>query len=226
MLKNVTLRAEKREGTGKGVARKLRQAGKIPAVVYGRDMDAVHIAVDGHEADLLFRSIPVDNTIIQLQVEGDKEPHQTLVREIQTHPWKGTLVHVDFLRIQAGVMVDVNVPLHLLGTPIGVKDQGGVLEQTIHDIPISCIPSAIPESIELDVSGMELNDVLHVSDLPVEEGVEIQLPGERTVCSVSVPRALIEEDEDEEELEDELELEGEEGAEESEGESEEDESEE
>ena len=226
MLKNVTLSAEKREGTGKGVARKLRQAGKIPAVVYGRDMDAIHIAVDGHEADLLFRSIPVDNTIIQLQVEGDKEPHQTLVREIQTHPWKGTLVHVDFLRIQAGVMVDVNVPLHLVGTPIGVKDEGGVLEQTIHDIPISCIPSAIPESIELDVSGMELNDVMHVSDLPVEEGVEIQLPGERTVCSVSVPRALIEEDADEDELEDELELEGEEGTEESEGDGEEGESEE
>ncbi len=226
MLKNVTLSAEKREGTGKGVARKLRQAGKIPAVLYGRDMDAIHIAVDGHEADLLFRSIPVDNTIIQLQVEGDKEPHQTLVREIQTHPWKGTLVHVDFLRIQAGVMVDVNVPLHLVGTPVGVKDEGGVLEQTIHDIPISCIPSAIPESIELDVSGMGLNDVLHVSDLPVEEGVEIQLPGERTVCSVSVPRALIEEDEDEDELEDELELEGEEAAEESEGEGEEGESEE
>jgi large subunit ribosomal protein L25 len=226
MLKNVTLSAEKREGTGKGVARKLRQTGKIPAVVYGRDMDAIHIAVDGHEADLLFRSIPVDNTIIELKVEGDKEPHQTLVREIQTHPWKGTLVHVDFLRIQAGVMVDVNVPLHLIGTPIGVKDEGGVLEQTIHDIPISCIPSAIPESIELDVSGMELNDVMHVSDLVVGEGVEIELPGERTVCSVSVPRAVIEEDEEEEDLEDELELEGEEGAEEGEGEGEEGESEE
>ncbi|MEX2472309.1 MAG: 50S ribosomal protein L25 [Gemmatimonadota bacterium] len=219
-MKNVTLGAEKREGTGKGVARKLRQAGKIPAVVYGRDMDSIHISVDGHEADLLFRSIPVDNTIIGLKVEGDKEPHQTLVRDIQTHPWKGTLVHIDFLRIQAGVMVDVNVPLNLIGTPTGVKDEGGVLEQTIHDIPISCIPSAIPESIELDVSGMELNDVMHVSDLPVEEGVEIQLPGERTVCSVSVPRALIEEDDEDEELEDELELEGEEGAEDGEGETE------
>lgn len=225
-MKNVTLSAEKREGTGKGVARKLRQAGRVPAVVYGREMDSIHISLDGHEADLLFRSIPVDNTIIELTVEGDKEPHQTLVRDIQTHPWKGTLVHVDFLRIQAGVMVDVNVPIHLVGTPIGVKDEGGVLEQTIHDLPISCIPSAIPESIELDVSGMELNDVLHVSDLVVGEGVEIQLPSERTVCSVSVPRAVIEEDEDEEELEDELEIEGEEGAEDGEAEGEDDESEE
>ena len=215
-MKNVTLSAEKREGTGKGVARKLRQAGKIPAVVYGREMDAIHIALDAHDAELLFRSIPVDNTIIELKVEGTKEPHQTLVREIQTHPFKGNLVHVDFLRIQAGVKVEVNVPVHLVGTPIGVKDDGGVLDQTVHDLPVACIPSAIPESFEVDVSHLELNDVLHVSDLEIGEGVEVLLPPERTICSVSMPRAVIEETEDEE-LEDELELEGEEAAEEGEG---------
>lgn len=215
-MKNVTLNAEKREGTGKGVARKLRQAGKIPAVLYGRDMDAVHIALDAHDATLLFHSIPVDNTIIELKVEGTREPHQTLVRDIQTHPFKGTLVHVDFLRIQEGVKVELTVPVHLVGTPIGVKDEGGVLDQTIHDLPVACIPSAIPESFELDVSGMGLHDVLHVSDLEVGEGVEVLLPPERTICSVSVPRAIIEEDEEEEELEDELELEGEEAAEEGE----------
>lgn len=216
MLKNVTLGAEKREGTGKGVARKLRQAGKIPAVVYGRDMDAIHISLDAHDADLLFRSIPVDNTIIELKIEGDQEPHQTLVREIQTHPFKGTLVHVDFLRIQEGVKVELNVPVHLVGTPIGVKDEGGVLDQTIHDLPVACIPSAIPEAFELDVSHLQLHDVLHVSDLDVGEGVEVLLPLERTICSVSVPRAVIEEEEEEEELEEELELVGEEGEEEGE----------
>lgn len=212
-MKNVTLSAEKREGTGKGVARKLRQAGKIPAVLYGRDMDAVHISLDAHDAELLFRSIPVDNTIIELKVEGTKEPHQTLVRDIQTHPFKGTLVHVDFLRIQAGVKVELTVPVHLVGTPIGVKDEGGVLDQTVHDLPVACIPSAIPESFEVDVSHMAVNDVLHVSDLDVGEGVEVLLPGERTICSVSVPRAVIEEAAEGEELEDELEMEGEEATE-------------
>lgn len=211
-MTNVTLSAEKREGTGKGVARKLRQAGKVPAVLYGREMDAVHIALDAHEADLLFRSIPVDNTIIELKVEGTKEPHQTLVREIQTHPYKGTLIHVDFLRIQAGVKVEVNVPVHLVGTPIGVKDEGGVLDQTVYDLPVACIPSAIPESFEVDVSHLAVNDVLHVSDLEIGEGVEVLLPGERTICSVSVPRAAIEEADEGEELEDELEMEGEEAA--------------
>ena len=208
MLKNVTLGAEKREGTGKGVARKLRQSGKIPAVVYGRDMDAIHIAIDAHDAELLFRSIPVDNTVIELKVEGTKEPHQTLVREIQTHPFRGSLMHVDFLRIQAGVTVELNVPVHLVGTPIGVKDEGGVLDQTVHDIPVACIPSAIPESFEVDVSHLAVNDVLHVSDLDIGEGVEVLIPEERTICSVSVPRAAVEEAAEGEALEDELEMEG------------------
>jgi len=216
-MKNVTLGAERREGTGKGVARKLRQAGKIPAVLYGREMDAIHLAVDAHQAELLFRSIPVDNTVVELKVDGEKESHQTLIREIQTHPYRGHLVHVDFLRIQAGVMVDMNVPLHLIGDPVGVRENGGVLEQVIHDIPISCVPSAIPESIDVDVSGLDLHDTLHVSDLVVAEGVEIQLPPERTICSVAVPRAVVEEtDEDEEEVE----VIGEEAAEGEEGEGE------
>ncbi|MEX2467673.1 MAG: 50S ribosomal protein L25 [Gemmatimonadota bacterium] len=214
-MRNVTLGAERREGTGKGVARKLRQAGKIPAVLYGREMDAIHLAIDAHQAELLFRSIPVDNTVIQLDVEGDKEPHQTLVREIQSHPYRGHLVHVDFLRIQAGVKVDMNVPLHLIGDPVGVRENGGVLEQTIHDIPITCVPSAIPEAIEVDVSALDLHDTLHISDIVVSEGVEIQLPAERTICSIAIPRAIIEET-DEDEDEDELELEGEEAAEEGE----------
>ena len=189
-MTNVTLGAERREGTGKGVARKLRQAGRIPGVLYGREMDPIHLSVDAHQAELLFRSIPVDNTVIELKVDG--ESHQTLIREIQMHPYRGHLVHVDFLRIQAGVMVDMNVPLHLVGTPVGVRESGGVLEQIIHDIPITCIPSAIPESIDVDVSGLDLNDALHISDLVVGEGIEIQLPPERTICSVSVPRAAIE----------------------------------
>lgn len=206
-MKNVTLGAERREGTGKGVARKLRQAGKIPAVVYGREMDAVHISVDAHQAELLFRSIPVDNTVIALNVEGEKEPYQTLVREIQMHPYRGNLVHVDFLRIQKGVKVDMNVPLHLVGNPVGVRENGGVLEQVVHDLPITCVPSAIPESIELDVSALDLHDALHVSDLPVLEGVEVQLPGERTLCSVSVPRAAIEETDEDEEVDEMAEVE-------------------
>lgn len=185
-----TLKAHPREATGKGAARKLRQEGKVPAVVYGRDAETLHLTLDTVEADHLFHRISVDNTIVELELDGEKEPIQTLVREIQTHPWKASLLHVDFYRIQQGVAVDIDVPLRLVGTPVGVKMEGGVLEQVIHDLPMRCIPSLIPEVIEVDVTGMEVNDVLHVSDLEFEEGVEVTIAMDRTVCSVSIPRAL------------------------------------
>lgn len=198
MTKNeeqAALQAQKREGTGKGVARKLRHAGRVPCVLYGRDLESLHLSVDAHEADHLFRSISVDNTIVALQVDGEKEPYQTLVREIQTHPWKASMLHVDFLRIQAGVEVDLDVPVELEGIPAGVRLDGGVLEQIIHDLPVRCIPSKIPESFILDVTEMGLNDSLHVSDIPLEEGIEIRIPPEQTICSVAVPRVVEEEEE-------------------------------
>ncbi len=188
MAKEAKLKAERRVGTGKGVARKLRSAGRLPAVVYGGDGETDHISLDNHDALYLFQHISVDNTIVDLEIEGEKEAVPTLVREIQTHPWKGTLLHVDFLRIQKGVAVDVDVPLQLVGTPKGVKDQGGALEQIIHDLPIRCIPSLIPEAITVDVSHMDVEDVLHVSDLTFGEGIEVTIAQEQTVCLVSQPK--------------------------------------
>ena len=185
MSKKATLAAQKREGTGKGVARKLRQAGRVPAVLYGRDLEALHISVDAREADQLFRSISVDNTIVDVKVEGDKAPYETLVREIQMHPWRGSMLHVDFLRIQAGVEVDLDVPVHIEGVPVGVRLNGGVLEQIIHEVPVRCIPSKIPDSFSLDVTALDLNQSLHVSDIPLEEGIEIRMPGDQTICMVA-----------------------------------------
>jgi len=202
-----TLKAERREGTGKGVARKLRQCGRLPAVVYGRDMESMHLSVDAHDAEYLFRHISVDNTIVHLDVDGEKEPVQTLVREIQTHPWKPMILHVDFLRIQAGVEVEMDVPIELIGIPVGVSLSGGVLEQIIHDLAIRCLPSNIPESIEIDVSKLDLHDSIHVADVTFGEDIEVMVSQELTICAVSVPR-VIEETEKEEEGEGE---EGEEG---------------
>lgn len=184
------LKAHPREATGKGAARKLREEGKLPAVVYGRDQETLHLTLDTLEADHLFHRISVDNTIVELELDGEKAPIPTLVREIQTHPWKANLLHVDFYRIEADRAVDVEVPLHLIGTPTGVKMEGGVLEQVIHDLPMRCLPSLIPEVIEVDVSHLEVNDVLHVSDLELVEGVEVTISPDRTICSVSIPRAL------------------------------------
>ena len=195
----ITLKAQKREGTGKGVARKLRQEGRVPAVLYGRELGTMHLSLDTHEAENLFHSISTENTIVGLKVEGVGEPFQTLVREIQSHPFKSSLIHVDFLRIQAGVAVDVEVPLHLIGDPIGVKNSGGVLEQVLNELPVKCIPSKIPEFIEVDVSELDINDSLHVYDLELEEGINITVDEERTICAVAIPKvveeAVVEEDE-------------------------------
>ena len=193
------LKAQKREGTGKGVARKLRQEGRVPAVVYGRELGTMHLSLDIHEAENLFYSISTENTIVGLKVEGVGEPFQTLVREIQSHPFKSSLIHVDFLRIQAGVAVDVEVPLRLIGDPVGVKNSGGVLEQVMNELPVKCIPSKIPELIEVDVSELDINDSLHVYDLELDEDITITVDEGRTICAVAIPKvveeAVVEEDE-------------------------------
>lgn len=205
-MATTTLKSELREGRGKGAARKMRQAGRVPAVLYGAAEQALHLSLDTHDTEYLFHSISVDNTIVELDIPGEKAPVATLVREIQTHPWKGTLLHVDFLRIQQGVAVDVDIPVRLIGIPVGVRLSGGVLEQTIHDLPIRCVPALIPEVIEVDVSALDINDVLHISDLTFDEGIEVTISQERTICSVAMPRIL-----EEEVAEDAVPLEGEEG---------------
>ena len=213
MATQAKLKAERREGRGKGTARKLRSEGKLPAVVYGAEVDPIAVTVSVTEAEKLFHRISVDNTIVNLEVEGERAPVPTLVREIQTHPFRPDLLHVDFYRIQKGVEVELDVPVHLTGTPVGVKDEGGVLEQPVHNIPVRCVPADIPESFEVDVSGLAVGDSLHIGELTVPKGVTILLDEERTVCSVQVPTELvIEEPEVEEELEVETVAEGEEEA--------------
>ena len=193
-----SLKAAKREAGGKGAARKLRQAGRIPAVLYGKDMDTVVLSLDAMEVEHLFQAISVENTIVELEIEGEKESHQTLVREIQSHPFRYELVHVDFLRIQSDVEVDVEVPVELVGTPVGVKQHGGVLEQIVHELPVRCLPSLIPEIIEVDVSGLDIDDSLHLSDLQLPEGVVPTIDLDRTLCNVAPPRAALEEEAEEE----------------------------
>lgn len=202
MSKDATLEASLREERGKGPARRLRAAGKVPAVVYGGDAEPVTVTLDAGEAFQLFQSISVDNTIVSLTIDGEDPPIPTLVREIQTDPVRPDLLHVDFYRIQEGMEVEVDVPVHLNGVPEGVKAQGGILQQVIHELPVRCVPSQIPETYEIDVTELEMGDSIHVDGIPVQEGVTILLDLDRTVCSVVAPKALeVEEEEPEEELE-------------------------
>jgi len=216
------LKALDRADTGKGAAVKMRAEGRTPAVVYGKDMEARSLSLDTQDTEYLFQRIAVENTIVKLLIEGEDEPMETLIREIQTHPHKAGVLHVDFLRIQKGVAVEVEIPVSLEGMPVGVKEQGGILEQVINEIRVKCIPSKIPEVISLDVTGLAVGDSLHVYDVDLGEGVDLLVESDRTICSVQIPKVL-EVEEEEEELEGELEEgeelpEGEEAAEAPEGE--------
>lgn len=197
MSMHAILKAEKRHTGGKGVARKIRAAGRLPAVVYGQGGEALSITLDTAEASHLFHSISVENTIVDLSVEGE-EAFQTLVREIQVHPFRPDVIHVDFYRLQKGVKVDVEIPVHLVGTAVGVKIGGGILQQIVYELPVKVIPSMIPESFEVDVEALEVGDSIHVSDLALPEGVEeIGLDADQTICTVVLPRAAAADDDDE-----------------------------
>ena len=204
------LNLERREGAGKGVARKLRRAGRVPGIVYGGEGEAVKVSMEAQEALNLFHAISVDNTILDLEIDGGAA-EQALVRDIQTHPHRAELIHVDFLRIQRGVAIEVQVPVHLEGTPEGVRAEGGLLDHIVHDIPVKCIPSLIPEFIAVDVSHLMIGDAVRANELDMPEGVENLLDPERTICLVAAPKAVEEEvpEVDEELLEGE-EVEGEE----------------
>jgi len=202
VLKNTVLKAQPRAEIGKEAARKLRATGRIPAVIYGKDMESRGLSLDLQETEYLFQRIAVENTILDLVIEGDDEPIQTLIREIQAYPHKPGLLHVDFLRIQKGVAVEVEIPVNLDGIPVGVRESGGILEQLINELRVKCIPSKIPEVISLDVTDLAVGDSLHVSDVDLGEDVDLLVDLERTICSVQVPKVVAADEEvPEEELE-------------------------
>ena len=186
MVSNATLSAKLREGRGKGLTRKLRASGRVPAIIYGHGEETRELSVDAKELERLFAHIHRENTIINLQIDGLKGDVKALVREVQSHPYRKEVLHVDFYQIHAGEKLTLQVPVILKGTPPGIK-AGGMLQQSIDEIEIRCLPDAIPEHLIADVSGLEIGDSLHVSDLIAPEGVEFLVEAERTICSLQPP---------------------------------------
>lgn len=178
------LAAQTRQGMGKGVARKLRAAGRVPAIMYGRGEETRSLSIDAHELQLLFGKVHWENTLIELDIEG--ESVKTLVREVQSHAYKSDILHVDFYQIHADEKLVVEIPIRLVGTPAGIK-LGGMLSHGINDLEIRCLPDKIPHHIEVDISHLGINDAVHVRDLELPEGVESLMDGDRTVCSVTPP---------------------------------------
>jgi len=187
MATTATLSAALRQEHGKGPARRLRREGKVPAVIYGHGEATRSLTVDAHELERLFSRIQVENTIISLKIDGERGgPVRALVREVQMHPFRQEILHVDFFQVHAGERVYLEIPVRLVGTAAGVR-AGGVLQQTLHEVEVRCLPDQIPEALEIDISALEVGESLHVSDLQVPEGVEIETDAERVLCSVLAP---------------------------------------
>jgi large subunit ribosomal protein L25 len=196
MTKQATLKVETRDGRGKGAARQLRREGSIPGNLYGRGLDPISVKADEREFAALVSAISVENTIVELSVDNDA-PRRVLIREIQRHPVRPDFLHVDFYEIRAGEKLKVNVPLNLVGTPIGVRN-GGTLQQIRHELEIECLPSEIPPSFEVDISELEIGDALRIDDVDAG-GLDILEDSGRTICTVAAPRVV--EEVEEEELE-------------------------
>jgi large subunit ribosomal protein L25 len=177
------LAAEPRTDTGKGPARRVRAAGRVPAVLYGHGIAPEHLSVEAREFSQALRSGGA-NALLQVAL-GDTS-HLALAREIQRHPVRGTYTHIDFQVVRRGEKVTVLVPVRLTGSAPGVV-QGGILDQDLHQLNVEAEVTAVPEGIEADVSGLEVGDVLRVSELRVPSGVTILDDAEASVVSVVAP---------------------------------------
>lgn len=181
---SVTLSAESRTKVGKGVARQLRKNGRVPAVIYGRGRNSQSLSISLHEMERTLAAVS-GTTIIDLDVDGGTV--KALVREVQRHPFRPGILHVDFYEIHEGETLTLDIPIHLVGIPAGVRNSGGVLDQVVREVEIEVLPRHIPEYLELDVTELDIGQSLHVSDLKIENATVLAEPG-RTICTVVAPR--------------------------------------
>jgi|YNPBryantNP2012_1023418.scaffolds.fasta_scaffold04777_2 large subunit ribosomal protein L25 len=196
----VKLKAEPRTEKGKERARKLRREGRIPAVLYGHEFEPQLLSLDGHEFTSLLRRRGGLHGLLELEVEGAKEGrHTVVIKEVQKHPIKDNILHVDFQRVKETEKIHADVPLRYVGEPAGVK-LGGLLQHFLYEVRVEALPRDLPEFIELDISGLKLGQTLKVSDLPQMPGVHyLNSPDENVVMVIArrVKTHLIEVEEEE-----------------------------
>jgi large subunit ribosomal protein L25 len=173
MSENYELIAESRDGQGTGASRRLRRTGKIPAVIYGAGKEPAMVAFD-HDTIFHLLEHEAFHTSV-LKVKHHNETEQAILRDVQLHPWKQQILHLDFQRISAKEKLHMKVPLHFEGEEIapGVKQQGGIVSHLMTEVDITCLPGDLPEYLLVDISGLHIGDSIHLSQLDIPKGVEI-----------------------------------------------------
>ena len=188
-MATVDLQGEIRTVVGKEGAKRLRRAHRIPAVVYGGLRGPIPVVVSPRE--LLAALEAGENVLINLSLTGGEAPQTSVVilKELQRDPVKGRPLHADFQEISMERKIRVEVPLVLSGEPVGVKDKGGILEHTLRQLLVECLPLSIPDRIVVDVAGLDIGDALHVRDVTVADGIRLIDDGARVIASVTAPAA-------------------------------------
>jgi large subunit ribosomal protein L25 len=187
MADKVTVKAEKREGRGKNDSRRLRVNGKIPVSIYGGGEESVAAVVDLKDLAAILRTDAGVNTVFSLDVAG-VGAHDVIFQDRQIDSIKGRLVHADLRRIAKGEKMEMTVPLHIVGDAPGLNEEGAVINQPLHEIKVVCEPANVPDSIDIDVSNLNAGESIHVSDLKVDKGIEIQEAPETVVASITIVR--------------------------------------
>lgn len=185
--KEFKIQAKQREGRGKNDSRRARRDGMVPITVYGGGGETVAAVAPLAQLAAILRSESGRNTIFTIDVEG-LGASEVMFHDRQIDPIRGRLIHADLTRLVKGQKIEVTVPLHLVGEPVGVKESQGVLEQILREVEIRCEPRSIPDSIDVDVTHLDVHDVLHISDLKVAEGIEILQDAEEVVATVGIVR--------------------------------------
>ncbi|MBN2551941.1 MAG: 50S ribosomal protein L25 [Spirochaetales bacterium] len=187
-MERKTLTAHLRKTFGSADSRRQRRNGRIPAVIYGHSKP-IGLTLDAHEFNTKFMTIS-ESTIINLQVDGDS--HDVLIRDYQEDTVSGSVTHLDFYEIERGKALRTNVGLHLSGTAIGVRE-GGILESFVHELEVECLPKDLPESVEVDISALEIGNSIHIRDIQTPSGVQILNSPDQVVCAVAHKRVEVEE---------------------------------
>lgn len=190
-MATVSLIATPRTTKGKGFARKLRQTGEVPAVIYGHSREPQSLSLNTRDVEKLLAQIAGTSTVVELAIGGTAV--RTLIREVQRHPFKRQVLHVDFQELVAGEKITLDVPIRFHGIATGVREGGGILEEVLHQVNLKVDPASIPDHIEVDVSALTIGHSIHIRDLALPAGAEVMDDEDATVCIVSAPRAIVEE---------------------------------
>lgn len=183
------LTVERRDGVGKGAVRRLRRQGLVPAILYGARTEPVPLSVSPKEIQRALSGHAGGGVLVSLKLPGEAEARSAVVRDLQFHPVRETILHVDLQAVRMDEEITVEVPIHVVGEAAGVKEQSGVLAVLLRTVQVACLPTRIPNRLEVDVSPLRIHDVITVADIRPPEGVRLTTPATQAVVTVAPPMA-------------------------------------